>query len=166
VASAKFSFPLTGKITQQLEWPTLPEDTKAWTPEDDDLQVTRIYLQPDNSELAGLALELDCLGMSGIQVIRKKKREGKDSVKSGKVETNVLCTIKLADAEGCGKIERYMASTMLSTMTIWYEPRAVQEDLPGTLADGENLPFASDDAEVMAVGQLIGEVLKKKRNIQ
>ena len=133
---AKVKFQLTQAVTKALDWPDMPEGTAEWVPDVDELQATSIELTPNKEGLGDAAgCQVDTAAIGDFMVQRKKKKAGKNAVKADKVITEVLCTIRFNDPNGCMKLEGYMQRAARSEMVLYYTPQPVQDDLDGTRVD-------------------------------
>lgn len=147
--TAKLTFPVTDRFTKKMGWPELPSRTKGWTPEDSDLRATLIELTPNNDELVKFACTIDSTLLSDFQIVSKKKKEGKGSVKSADKITEVLCIVSFSDSIGAAKLEQYMQNAARSKMRVTYDPEPEQEELPGTRAseDDSQMPLATAEQQ-------------------
>lgn len=132
---ARVKFQLTSKITKALDWPEMPDGTAEWCPDVDELAAQNIEFVPNNPELNHNSVSIEAQSIGDFVVVRKKKKEGKNSVRADKVITEVICLIKFADPTGCAKLERYMQGAKRSEMRVSYTPQPVQGELDGTRVD-------------------------------
>lgn len=133
--SAKVKFALTPKVTKALEWPDMPEGTAEWCPDVNELVATLVEFTPNNPELAKNATSVDATSIGDFVVVRKKKKNGKNSVKADKMITEVSCTIIFSDPLGCAKLEQYIQGAARSEMLVCYTPQPQQDELPGARVD-------------------------------
>ena len=66
--SAKLTFPLTGHITRQLEWPELPEGTRAWSPDDSEFQAQTMELVSNKSLAESISTTIDVTTLGDFAV--------------------------------------------------------------------------------------------------
>ena len=132
---ANVKFQLTSKITKALDWPDMPEGTAEWCPDVDELVAQNVEFVPNNPELNHNAVSVEAQSIGDFVVVRKRKKEGKNSVKADKVITEVLCLIRFQDPTGCAKLEQYMQGARRSEMRVSYTPHPQQDELPGTRVD-------------------------------
>ena len=100
-----------------------------------ELAAQNIEFVPNNPELNHNAVSVEAQSIGDFVVVRKKKKEGKNSVKADKVITEVLCLIRFQDPTGCAKLEQYMQGAKRSEMRVSYTPQPQQDELPGTRVD-------------------------------
>ena len=154
---ANVKFQLTPKITKALDWPDMPEGTAEWCPDVDELAAQNIEFVPNNPELNHNATSIEAQSIGDFVVVRKRKKEGKNSVKADKVITEVLCLIRFQDPTGCAKLEQYMQGAKRSEMRVSYTPQPQQDELPGTrvnVTDDTDLPLLTTDEQRAAVAEM------------
>ena len=132
---ARVKFQLTPKTAKALDWPEMPDGTAEWCPDVDELAAQNIEFVPNNPELNHNSVSIEAQSIGDFVVVRKKKKEGKNSVRADKVITEVICLIKFADPTGCAKLEQYMQGAKRSEMHVSYTPQPTQDELPGTRVD-------------------------------
>lgn len=147
---AKVKFQFTAKIQAALDWPDVDDRTGEWCPTIDQIAAQTIELVPNNPEVSHNKISLDVVSIGDFVVVRKSKKEGKNSAKATKSITEVLCTIKFVDPTGCMKLEQFMQGAKRSEMRVTYTPQPAQDELPGTRVDvqsgevdGKQLPLAT-----------------------
>lgn len=127
---AKVEFPLTLAVAADMGWGELREFESSVNL-DGDLAASTIDLIPKEPENKKHAVQLGVGRLSGFTATRREI-EGK----RGKgTRWTVQFDIGFQDGRGCAQLEAFMLTCDKMMVSVSYEKRAVQEELPGTQPD-------------------------------
>jgi hypothetical protein len=127
--TVKLSCAPSKQVLKRMGWADFPEAYKTGQPEGK-LAATICEFTPSDSTQSKFAFELITLAVRDFEFVRTQIKKGKSANKAPSYRLELHCAVDFNDQAGAGKVEKYMSTVMESSMTVTYDPEAVQEDLP------------------------------------
>ena len=127
--TVKISCAPSKPVIKRMGWADFPEAFKSGQPEGK-LAATICEFTPSDSTQSKFAFELITLAVRDFEFVRIQIKKGKSANKAPSYRTELHCSVDFNDQTGAFKLEKYMSTVAESSMTVTYDPEAVQEDLP------------------------------------